>query len=159
VDRKLLEIYLQDHLAGSVAGLELARRAAGSNRDGPYGAELAEIRDAIDEHRQILLSVARELGVGPSRVKDAPAWIGEKLGRLKLNGRITGYSPLSRLLELEGLFLGLSGQIRLWNALGTVAASHGRIGQADPGEMAARTERLCERVAALHARAAGDAFA
>ena len=41
-----------------------------------------------------------DLGVG-SRAKDGAAWVAEKLGRLKTNGQLTGYSPLSRLVELE----------------------------------------------------------
>ena len=32
INRKLLGIYLNDHLAGSTAGMEVARRSAGSNK-------------------------------------------------------------------------------------------------------------------------------
>ena len=35
--------------------------------------------------------------------KNAGAWALEKVGRLKLNGELTSYSPLSRVVELEGL--------------------------------------------------------
>jgi len=41
----------------------------------------------------------------------------KKNGRLKLNGQLRGYSPLSRLLELEGLAMGLSGQLGLWRSM------------------------------------------
>ena len=44
-------------------------------------------------------------------------WTGEKLGRLKLNGQLLGYSPLSRLIELEGLMLGIAGKLAMWIAL------------------------------------------
>lgn len=47
----------------------------------------------------------------------APAWAAEKLVRLKLNGRLRGYSPLSRLLELEMLHIGITGKLELWQAL------------------------------------------
>ena len=50
-------------------------------------------------------------------LKPALAWAGEKLGRLKLNGQLTGYSPLSRLVELEGLGLGIVGKEKLWRGL------------------------------------------
>ena len=38
-------------------------------------------------------------------------------GRLKPNGQLTGYSPLSRVVELEGLALGITGKLALWKAL------------------------------------------
>lgn len=37
--------------------------------------------------------------------------VAEKLGRLKPNGQLHGYSPLSRVIELEGLYLGISGKL------------------------------------------------
>jgi hypothetical protein len=43
--------------------------------------------------------------------------MGEKAGRLKLNGRLTEYSPLSRLEEIELLALGVAGKLALWQAL------------------------------------------
>ena len=46
--------------------------------------------------------------------KSAGAWTAEKFGRLKPNGQLTGYSPLSRLVELEGLKLGITGKLGLW---------------------------------------------
>ena len=56
--------------------------------------------------------IAVELGFGESKTKEAVAWVGEKIGRLKLNGQLRGYSPLSRVLELEALAVGVSGSWR-----------------------------------------------
>ena len=56
---------------------------------------------------------------GRDRVKVTAAWVGEKAGRLKPNGQLTGYSPLSRVVELEGLSLGIEGKRLLWVSLGT----------------------------------------
>ena len=53
----------------------------------------------------------------PHPVKDAGGWAAEKLGRLKPNNRLLGYSPLSRVLELEGLLIGVTGKLALWEAL------------------------------------------
>ena len=44
-------------------------------------------------------------------------WAGEKFGRLKPNGELTTYSPLSRLIELEGLTSGVAGKLALWQCL------------------------------------------
>jgi hypothetical protein len=40
LNRKLLGIYLNDHLAGATIGLELSRRARGSNEGNEYGEVL-----------------------------------------------------------------------------------------------------------------------
>lgn len=112
-----LSIYLNDHYAGSVAGAQLARRAAQSNRGTPYGEVLATLAAEIEEDRQSLNLIMQRLGIRSDPAKAAVAWSAEKLGRLKLNGQLTGYSPLSRLEELEILSLGVEGKLALWRAL------------------------------------------
>lgn len=114
---RLLRIYLQDHLAGSMAGHELAKRCAGSNRGTPLGRELDQIADEIGEDRELLQQLAGKLGFGEDPVKSAMAWIAEKAGRLKPNGQLVGGSPLSGLLELEGLTAGIQAKRALWQAL------------------------------------------
>jgi hypothetical protein len=114
---QLLSIYLNDHFAGSVVGVELARRARASNREGELGRDLAQLCGEIEADRETLRQLMDRLGVERSRVKPAGAWLGEKLGRLKLNGRLRGYSPLSRLVELEGLCAGIAGKAMLWRSL------------------------------------------
>lgn len=115
---RLLAIYLNDHLAGATLGVELARRLRSSNRgDAEMGEPLARICREIEEDRDTLLHLMDRLGIGRDRVKPLLARLGERLGRLKLNGRLTGYSPLSRTLELEVLSGLIGGKIQLWNAL------------------------------------------
>jgi hypothetical protein len=113
-----LEIYLNDHLAGAAGGVELARRLRGSNRHDPvFGAPLNRVCEEIEVDRATLEQVIERLGYSRSTLKPAAAWVAEKLGRLKLNGQLRGYSPLSRLLELEGLLIGITGKIGLWQTL------------------------------------------
>ncbi|HLM08328.1 MAG TPA: hypothetical protein VK307_01365 [Thermoleophilaceae bacterium] len=157
--RKLFRIYLQDHMAAANGGVELARRLRGSNQGTPYGDALARIADEIDADRRALEGIAEDLGVEPDRAKQLAAWAAEKAGRLKLNGQLTGYSPLSRVVELEGLAAGVTAKLSLWRVLLELA----------PGELrleAARLERLIERgeeqrstLEELRTRAAREAFA
>jgi hypothetical protein len=112
-----LGIYLGDHYAASVAAVQLARRAAQSNRGTRYGEVLATIAAEIEEDRRSLKLIMQRLGIRPDPAKAAAAWSAEKLGRLKLNGQLTGYSPLSRLEELEILSLGVEGKLGMWRAL------------------------------------------
>src|SRR6476620_3921377 len=113
-----LEIYLNDHLAGATGGVELARRLRASNRDDAvFGETLSCVCAEIEADRTVLEQVIEGLGYSRSKVKPAAAWVAEKLGRLKLNGQLRGYSPLSRLIELEGLLIGITGKIGLWQTL------------------------------------------
>ena len=50
-------------------------------------------------------------------MKDAIARAGERLGRLKLNGRLRTRSPLSDVVELETLVVGIAGKEALWSSL------------------------------------------
>src|SRR6202000_217983 len=110
-------IFLNDHLAGSVGGVETARRARGSNQDNEFAEPLAKLCEEIESDREALEAVMEELGVARSRIKPAIGWLGEKLGRMKPNGQLRGYSPLSRVVELELLVIGITGKLRLWTLL------------------------------------------
>jgi hypothetical protein len=114
----LLDIYLNDHLAGATSGLELVRRIRKSNADeAEFAGPLARLCREIEADREILGGVIDCLGFSRSRIKPLGAWAGEKVARLKPNGRLRGYSPLSRVLELEGLGMGITGKKSLWEAL------------------------------------------
>lgn len=158
MDRKLLGIYLNDHLAGSTIGLELARRARGSNKSSEYGDVLDRIAREIDEDRETLKALMESLEIGHDRLKIGGAWIAEKLGRLKPNGRLLSYSPLSRLVELESLALGISGKLSLWEALREVAAEDARLDPEELRRLADRAERQRKEVWRLRQRAAREAF-
>jgi hypothetical protein len=158
VNEKLLRIYLQDHLAGSTVGLELARRARGANRGTAYGAPLAKLADEIEADRRALEGIMQDLGFGPDRVKNVVAWTAEKAGRLKLNGQLTGYSPLSRMVEVEGLIGGVSGKLALWRTLRGLADADPRLDPARLGRLAERAESQLGVLDDLRARAGREAF-
>lgn len=112
-----LAIYLQDHLAGATAGLELARRAARTQRGTPAAEELARLRDEVARDRQALVQVMRTLGVRRQAYKALGGWLLEKAGRLKTNGHLLSRAPVSDLVEREALRLGVEGKACLWRAL------------------------------------------
>jgi hypothetical protein len=114
---RYLAVYLQDHLAGATGGLELARRAAGSNEGTPLGDFLERLAAEIEEDRETLKGLMESLEIGQDRIKVGGAWVAEKVGRLKLNGELLRSSPLSRLEELEVLGLGVEGKLALWRTL------------------------------------------
>ena len=116
----MLSTYLRDHHAGATSGVELAKRAARAVRDDPDGAEIARVAAEIARDRRILEQVMAALGVAPNRAKDLLARALEAASRMKLNNRLVQPSPLSRVVELEALVIGITGQIALWQALDTV---------------------------------------
>jgi hypothetical protein len=160
MDRKLLRIYLQDHLAAATGGRELVRRARGSNKDThPYGPALARLADEIEADRRALEGIIHDLGFGADRPKVVAGWMAEKAGRLKLNGQLTGYSPLSRLVELEGLSAGVTGKLSLWRILAELADEEPALDRNRLTRLSERAERQLETLDELRAHAARDAFA
>ena len=159
LDRKLLGIYLNDHLAGSTVGLELSRRARDSNKDNEYGEVLERVAKEIEEDRETLQRLMKDLGVRRDHPKVAVAWVAEKFGRLKPNGRLISYSPLSRLVETETLALGIAGKLSLWEALAEVAGEDARLDPEELRRLAERAERQRKEVWQLRQRAAAEAFA
>jgi hypothetical protein len=158
LDRKLLRTYLNDHLAGSTVGLELAKRARGSNEGNEYGEVLGRIAREIEEDREALQKLMDAFEIKRDRPKILGAWTAEKFGRLKPNGRLLSYSPLSRLIELEMLALGISGKLSLWEALAEVADEDTRLDRAELQRLSERAERQRAEVWKLRQRAAGEAL-
>jgi hypothetical protein len=159
MDRKRLGIYLNDHLAGATVGTELAKRARGSNHGTEYGDVLERIAREIEEDRDTLQGLMESLEIGRDRAKVLFGWSAEKFGRLKPNGQLTGYSPLSRLVELEGLALGITGKLSLWESLKELADEDVRLDRAALTRLAERAERQRAEVWRLKQRAAREALA
>jgi hypothetical protein len=156
---RLLEIYLADHAAAATAGVALASRAARSNAKSEYGAFLRRLAAEVEEDRRTLRAIVGELGFAESKPKDIVAWIGERVGRLKLNGQIRGYSPLSRVLELEALSVGIAGKLALWESLQSAPNVSRRLSRFDLQGLVQRARQQRAAVEEHRVRAAREAFA
>lgn len=99
----LLAIYLNDHLAASIGGIELVRRMIAVHRGTRYEPRLEALLAELQEEKDALRGVMEDLGLPVKRHKHAALWLGEKISRLKLNGRLVTRSPLSDLVEFEFL--------------------------------------------------------
>jgi hypothetical protein len=152
-----LSIYLNDHLAGATAGSELARRTAASNRSTSFGPVLDALAREIEEDRSTLLEIMERLSVRRDRLKLALSWGAEKAGRLKLNGELFRYSPLSRLEELELLALGVEGKLALWQALQHIYADDERLHGIDLDILIKRARAQRRRLEHQRRRAADQA--
>src|SRR3954447_8340980 len=110
----LLDIYLNDHLAGAPRGTELLKRAAAAHHGEPLGAELALLAREVEQDLGTLKEIMADLDVSAQHTKQAAGWLAEKAGRLKPNGHLTSRSPLSDVLELELMRLGVEGKASCW---------------------------------------------
>lgn len=152
--KRFLSIYLNDHLAGAIAGWELAKRASGNNEGTPVGDFLSRLVEDIDHDRKALENLMNELGIRKDLFKDAAAWVGEKVGRLKLNGKLLGYSDLSRLIELEGLSLGVEGKLAMWRNLRLIREKYAALAASDIDQLIDRAEKQREELAGFRQQAA-----
>lgn len=154
-----LETYLQDHRAGAAMGSDLARRLADENLGTPFEDFLTGLAQEIEQDVATLEAIMDRLGVSPSSVKNAGAKVAEKLGRMKPNEHLGGgYSPLSRVLEMEGLRGGVHAKLALWDSLAERAPHDDRLDADEITELRARAERQLAGLREQHRVAAREAF-
>lgn len=154
--KELLGHYLNDHLAGSVAGRDLAEQVAEENAGTPVGQVMSELLGDIDADQSTLEELMERLGVDKSRLKQAGGWMAEKLTRLRLNDKITGSESLSRLMQMEMLSVGIEGKLALWRSLQALRFQHGDV--VDFDRLAQRAQDQLERLEPYRLEAAVDAF-
>lgn len=154
-----LDIYLNDQLALGVAWRELARRSARSNRGTDVGIALERVAIGIAEDVETFRGIMKALRVRVSRVKPGLAWGAERLGRLKPNGRLRAYSPLSRFEELEFLTMGIDGKKQLWVTLHDLAGVAARLPGTDFAELIRRAQQQRDELEPHRVRAGTEAFA
>ncbi|MFZ2260497.1 MAG: hypothetical protein WAV52_07120 [Luteococcus japonicus] len=135
---QLITTYLQDHLAGSTAGIESFDRVAEGHSDEAVRSVVAALADEIRADKASLEGIMERIGAKPSTVKNAGAWLGEKAGRLKPNERLAQRSPLSDLVELEMLVTAVHGKGLLWKGL--VQLNDQRLDLAELEELARRAD-------------------
>ena len=149
-----LTIYLNDHLAGATFGRELALRTLAENHETEFADPLTRLAGEIQEDQKQLEATMQRLGVRKDRIKVIGGWLVEKGGRLKPNGRLMGYSPLSRLLELEGLTGGVHAKLTLWRTLRELAPQDPRLDVEDFDRLIDRADGQLEDLGDMHVRAA-----
>jgi hypothetical protein len=154
--QELLGIYLNDHLVGATSGTELARRVASSGQEVADGELLRRLADDIGSDRQDLLDIMAALQIPVRWYKVGAAWIAEKAGRVKLNGRLFTRSPLSSLEELELLRLGVEGKAAGWRTLRELARSDRRLDPARLDELIARARDQAGLLEELRVQAAAS---
>lgn len=104
--------YLKDHLAGSVAALQLMEHLIAGYADQPEAEQMQTLKTEVEADQQQLKRLLDRLGQTEGGIKKAGAWLAEKLLEVK-----TGSGDLGLLESLEVLILGIEGKLRLWRSL------------------------------------------
>lgn len=152
-DQKLA-VYLQDHLAGSEAGLRRFEHTRKSNPEGELGLFLSRCVEELREDREQLRRVILALGAQPTVFKQAAAFVGERMARLKSYAHGLAHSPLARLEDLEALYLGVAGKWSMWRLLRELSQKDARLRLVDYERLIARAEKQLESIDRFR-RAAG----
>lgn len=153
-----LDGYLNDHLAGSAAAIQLLERCLGRDPDGELGQVLQALRNEIEEDREVLERVIGSLGGTPNPVKRAGALGAELLASLRLSLPRLGVGSIeaSRLEELEILSLGIEGKRLLWRALAELGPE-ARLREFDFAALARRASEQRDRLEPFRLRFAAAA--
>jgi hypothetical protein len=114
---EVYKTYLNDHLAGSVAAIELVDHLRELTNNPEREALLSRLRSEIEEDQTVLRELLKEVGGSESKFRKAAAWLTEKLGEAKLKLDHPEGGELQWLEALETLGLGIQGKLALWRAL------------------------------------------
>jgi hypothetical protein len=153
-----LATYLNDHLAGSVAGLEVLDHLAAEHSGTATAHTLAAVRDDIQADQQTLETLLTTLQIAPSAPRRAAAWLTTKVGELKLRLDDPAGGALHLLEGLEALSLGIEGKRALWEALAAVSDDVPELRGPDYGELGRRAAAQRRQVETLRLAAAREAF-
>ena len=142
-----VSIYLNDHLAGSVAALELLDHLIETSSDPAFDAFLTTLKNDIEADQHVLENLLLQLGEEQSAVRKAGAWVLEKISRLKLQANAED-SGLGVFQALEALALGITGKCALWRSLASASKTVKALGGLDYPHLEKRAAEQFERIQA-----------
>jgi hypothetical protein len=121
MDMETFQTYLNDHLAGSVAAIELLEHLREISQGTERERLFASIQSQVQEDQEVLKRLLQGVGGKESRLRKAAAWLTEKIGEAKLKLDDAGKGDLRLLEALETLELGILGKLALWRLLAVIA--------------------------------------
>ncbi len=151
--------YLNDHLAGSAAALELLDHLQTTYADSPLGPFFIKLRADIATDRTALETVMKRLHIAESGVRQATAWLTGKMTEMKLWVDDSSKGTLHLFESLEALSLGLEGQKSLWKAMAVAAEDDAALQVANYEALEGQATEQRERVEKQRLLAAKEALA
>jgi hypothetical protein len=111
--------YVNDHLAGAVAALELLDHLLERYSSHPLAQFFLDLQREIKSDQQLLRALLDNAEEKESIVRQIAAWITEKFARAKFKIAGEEIGGLGLVQALEMLALGIRGKELLWRALAT----------------------------------------
>ena len=134
-----LGTYLNDHLAGAAAALEILDSLE-KHQDPGLRRFAQGFRPPILEDRDELIRLMRESNISISSTRRAIGWIAEQAAELKLKVDDPADSGLRTFELLEMLALGIDGKRALWAVLRSIAEAVPSLRSADYRRLASRVD-------------------
>ena len=141
-----LATYLDDHLAGSAAAIELVERWRARGVSAAVTALLEELEEELRIDQQTLIDVRARLGSAPSVAKPIAGWLAEKIARLKLAFVSEAAERFAALESLELLQTGIQGKRAMWALLQELTARQPRLQGVDYGVLILRAQAQYTRL-------------
>jgi hypothetical protein len=114
-----ISTYLNDHLAGSIAAIELIDDLTNASEDRLLKEFLADLKRDIESDQKVLEQLIADAGESEGVVRKTAAWVSEKAARVKFKIAGEDFGGLGLVQALEMLALGIRGKELLWRSLAT----------------------------------------
>ena len=152
-----LDTYLNDHLAGATAGVNIAEMAAEEHKQDEHGQFFGQIAMEIKEDYATLQDLMAGLAIEPSATKTAAAEVGSKVMQPKFTSGDD--DALNAFVTCETLSIGVEGKVCMWRALQTIEDSNPTLADADLDGLLARAEDQRSRLEDMRLQLAPGALA
>ena len=153
-----LSIYLNDHLGGADAGIELARQL--EQHAGEYldSTTLIGLAEAIEDDRDVLRGLIGRFHARHHQTKEAAGWIAGQGPRIAPAEVLTCQQELSLLLHCEMLILGINGKQAMWEALIEVRSAYPALADIDLEQLVDRARQQRSQVESVRLHLARRSF-
>lgn len=152
--------YLNDHLAGAAAGIQLAERCRDRDPESELGHVLQALLLEIRHDREVLERAIRVLGGSPNTIKRATALGAERMSSLRMWLPVVrpGSRESARLEEIEVLSLGIEGKRLMWAALAQLSSGDDRLSGFPFPDLKRRARSQRDRLERFRLRLAAEAL-
>ncbi len=140
-----IEIYLNDHLAGATAGVDLVKSAA-ERHDGEMGEFFQQLADEISADYNTLSSLMATMNARGSGVKEVFAKAGSEIADSKFSGDSANDPDFGTFLTLETLSIGVEGKLCMWKALKIVEDNHAELKSTNIDKLVERAQSQRDRL-------------
>jgi hypothetical protein len=144
-----LSTYLNDHLAGAVAGVSIIEAVIEHIADQQDAETLDQVKREIEEDKVELERLISSLDIDESTFRKTTGWISEKMAEIKLRFDDPAAGGLFVFEALEALSLGIEGKRSLWTLLSAASETNSKLRSVDYKQLIKRAEDQRERVEAL----------